>query len=75
MTGDLHHLSNIPILIAQGSHDILTPSIIKELFSEHIPHIQLVEIEECGHWTVVEQPEKMCNVAFNFIRGKKELMI
>ncbi|MEI4620327.1 alpha/beta fold hydrolase [Bacillus pfraonensis] len=75
VTGDLHHLSNIPILIAQGSHDILTPSIIKELFSEHIPHIQLVEIEECGHWTVVEQPEKMCNVAFNFIRGKKELMI
>lgn len=66
VTENLHKISNIPILVAQGSHDILTPSIIKELFSEHIPHLQLVEIEECGHWTVVEQPEKMCNVALSF---------
>ncbi|PEQ52411.1 alpha/beta fold hydrolase [Bacillus cereus] len=66
VTENLHKISNIPILVAQGSHDILTPSIIKELFSEHIPHLQLVEIEECGHWTVVEQPEKMYNVALSF---------
>ena len=66
VTGNLHKISNIPILVAQGSHDILTPSIIKELFSEHISHLQLVEIEKCGHWTVVEQPEKMCNVALSF---------
>ncbi|HDR8062606.1 alpha/beta fold hydrolase [Bacillus thuringiensis] len=66
VTENLHKISNIPILVAQGSHDILTPSIIKKLFSEHIPHLQLVEIEECGHWTVVEQPEKMCNVALSF---------
>ncbi|PEP51340.1 alpha/beta fold hydrolase [Bacillus pseudomycoides] len=66
VTENLYKISNIPILVAQGSHDILTPSIIKELFSEHIPHLQLVEIEGCGHWTVVEQPEKMCNVALSF---------
>lgn len=66
VTENLHKISNIPILVAQGSHDILTPSIIKELFYEHIPHLQLIEIEECGHWTVVEQPEKMCNVALSF---------
>ncbi|WP_242225047.1 alpha/beta fold hydrolase [Bacillus cereus group sp. BfR-BA-01380] len=66
MTENLHKVLNIPILVAQGSHDILTPSIIKELFSEHIPHLQLVEIEECGHWTVVEQPAKMCNMALSF---------
>ncbi|WP_242218402.1 alpha/beta fold hydrolase [Bacillus cereus group sp. BfR-BA-01380] len=68
VTENLHKISNIPILVAQGSYDILTPSIIKELFSEHIPHLQLVEIEECGHWTVVEQPEKMCNVALSFFK-------
>ncbi|MGR3779583.1 alpha/beta fold hydrolase [Bacillus paramycoides] len=66
VTENLHKISNIPILIAQGSHDILTPSIIKELFSGHIPHLQLIEIEECGHWTVVEQPEKMYNLALSF---------
>ncbi|MEN1937877.1 alpha/beta fold hydrolase [Paenibacillus sp. 102] len=68
VTENLHRISHIPILVAQGSHDILTPSIIKELFLEYIPHIQFVEIEECGHWTVVEQSEKMCNVALSFFR-------
>ncbi|WP_240517740.1 alpha/beta fold hydrolase [Bacillus pseudomycoides] len=66
VTENLHKISNIPILVAQGSHDILTPSIIKELFSGYIPHLQLAEIEDCGHWTVVEQPEKMRNVALSF---------
>ncbi|MEC5306670.1 alpha/beta hydrolase [Bacillus thuringiensis] len=66
VTANLHKISSIPILVAQGSHDILTPSIIKELFSGHIPHLQLVEIEKCGHWTIVEQPEMMRNVALSF---------
>lgn len=49
VTENLYKISNVPILVTQESHDILTPSIIKELFSEHIPHLQSVEIEKCGH--------------------------
>ncbi|PEQ29714.1 alpha/beta fold hydrolase [Bacillus thuringiensis] len=67
LTKNSHNTPNIPILVAQGSHDILTPSIIKELFSKHITHLQLVEIEKCGHWTVVEQPEKILNVVLSFL--------
>ncbi|OEH93627.1 alpha/beta fold hydrolase [Bacillus solimangrovi] len=62
----LNRLSNIPILIAQGSHDILTPSIIRELLVKNIPHAQLIEIEECGHWTIVEKPAEMINIAEQF---------
>lgn len=69
ITEDIHKISNIPVLIAQGSSDILTPDIIKELFSAHIPHLRLAEIEECGHWTVIEQPEAMCNLAWSFFEN------
>lgn len=66
-TENSHDNPNIPILVASGGHDILTPSIIKEFFSKHIAHLQLVEIEKCGHWTVVEQPEKMLNIVLSFL--------
>ncbi|NRD80922.1 alpha/beta fold hydrolase [Bacillus sp. BRMEA1] len=66
VTENIHKISNIPVLVAQGNHDILKPSIIKELLIDYIPHMKLVEIEDCGHWTVVEQPEKMCDVALSF---------
>jgi proline iminopeptidase len=68
VTENIHKITNIPVLVAQGSHDILTPSIIKELLTDHIPHMKLMEIEKCGHWTVVEQPEKMCDVALSFFK-------
>jgi proline iminopeptidase len=66
VTRNIHKIANIPVLVAQGSYDILTPSMIKKLLTDHMPHMKLVEIEKCGHWTVVEQPEKMCDVALGF---------
>lgn len=62
----VHKLSEIPILVAQGSHDIITPAKIKELLIKQIPHAKLIEIENCGHWTVVEKPDKMNTLAENF---------
>lgn len=62
----VHKLSEIPILVAQGSHDIITPAKIKELLIKYIPHAKLTEIENCGHWTVVEKPDKMNMLAINF---------
>jgi len=62
----VHKLSTIPILVAQGSHDIITPAKIKELLINYIPHSRLTEIENCGHWTVVEKPEKMNILAEKF---------
>ncbi|MBH9966068.1 alpha/beta fold hydrolase [[Bacillus] enclensis] len=61
-------LSSIPILIAQGSHDILTPLHIERFFKEHLPHVEIVEIGESGHWTVLEQPGEMASVAAFFFK-------
>lgn len=66
LTEKLYVLSNIPILVAQGSHDLLTPSLIDELLISHIPHAQLIEIKNCGHWTVVEKPKEMVSIAYKF---------
>ncbi|HFK1452004.1 alpha/beta fold hydrolase [Bacillus pacificus] len=69
VTKQIEKLSETPILIAQGSHDILTLATIKEHFTEYIPHIEFVEIANCGHWTVVEQPKQMCNIAYSFFEN------
>ncbi|MFE7063847.1 alpha/beta fold hydrolase [Sutcliffiella sp. NPDC057660] len=62
----IHRLSNIPILVAQGSHDILNPTNIKALLLDYIPHARLFEIEECGHWTVVEKSEEINSLVVDF---------
>lgn len=40
------------------SNDILTPKLIKELLIDYIPHSRLIEIENCSHWTVIENQRK-----------------
>ena len=66
LKSEIYKLSEIPILVAQGSHDIITPAKIKELLIKYVPHVKLIEIENCGHWTVVEKPDKMNTIAENF---------
>ncbi|MFC4559769.1 alpha/beta fold hydrolase [Virgibacillus kekensis] len=66
LTNKVDKIKNIPILIAQGSHDILTPDLIKSLLLEHIPHAKLTEVKECGHWTLVEKPSEIIEIARNF---------
>jgi proline iminopeptidase len=61
-------LGSIPILIAQGSHDILTPQHMERFFKEHLPHIEIVEVGESGHWTVLEQPGEMASMAKSFFK-------
>src|SRR5699024_3771410 len=66
LTNKLNAIRNIPILVAQGSNDILTPNLISKLLLEHIPHARLIEIAECGHWTVVEKPDEINKIAHDF---------
>lgn len=53
---NLDVLSKAPIMIAQGDHDIITPSHLEDLMLRHLPHTKLKVIENCGHWTVIEKP-------------------
>ncbi|MGG0668293.1 alpha/beta hydrolase [Lederbergia citrisecunda] len=55
LTENLYKLNHIPIMVAQGSHDILSPSKIQQLLIDYIP-ATLVEIKDSGHWTIVEKP-------------------
>src|SRR5690625_4415035 len=66
ITDKLDVLQDIQILVAQGSNDILTPHLIKPLLLDYIPHAELVEIDNCGHWTVVEKADRMNEIALNF---------
>jgi len=66
LTKKLENIREIPISIAQGSHDILTPNLIKSLLLDYIPHADLDVIEECGHWTVVEKPNEINKLANEF---------
>ncbi|MFD1203678.1 alpha/beta fold hydrolase [Sporosarcina contaminans] len=66
LTDKLFKLDQIPDMVAQGSHDILDPSKIKQLLIDYIPHAILVEINNAGHWTVVEKPQEIISIAKDF---------
>ncbi|MEO2076537.1 MAG: alpha/beta hydrolase [Bacillus sp. (in: firmicutes)] len=56
---DANKFSQIPMVVAQGDHDIITPEILEEVLIHYIPHIEVREIQNCGHWSVVEKPEQV----------------
>lgn len=56
---DANKLSQIPMVVAQGDHDIITPEVLEQVLLNHIPHIEIREIPNCGHWSVVEKPEQL----------------
>lgn len=66
LTDKLFKLDQIPVMVAQGSHDILDPSKIIQLLIDYIPHATLVEINNAGHWTVVEKPQEIISIAKDF---------
>lgn len=63
----LKNLQNIPILVAQGTDDILPPRLIQRLLINHLNKIELIEIQCSGHWTIIEQPEEMVKVTKSFL--------
>jgi proline iminopeptidase len=63
-------LQPLPIMIAQGSQDILSPDYIKENVLVHLNNAILHEVEESGHWTILEQPEKMIAITHEFMSSK-----
>jgi proline iminopeptidase len=62
-------LSNIPIMVAQGDHDILTSEILEQELINYIPHIEVREIKNCGHWSVIEQPEQLQAMIKDFFQN------
>ncbi|WP_226672419.1 alpha/beta fold hydrolase [Rossellomorea aquimaris] len=68
----LNELRTLPIIIAQGSHDILMPAYIKQHVMPHLPNATLTEVKESGHWTILEQPDQMVALTRSFMRSEGE---
>jgi proline iminopeptidase len=65
----LSKIESLPILIAQGSHDILPPAYIRENVLQYLRNAELVEVKESGHWTILEQPGQILRLIRLFIGG------
>jgi proline iminopeptidase len=65
----LPQIDSIPILIAQGSHDILAPAYIRENVTRYLRRAELVEVKESGHWTILEQPGQILALTRSFMSG------
>jgi proline iminopeptidase len=59
-------LSTIPIMVVQGDSDIITPEHLEALFIKKLPHTQLKILKNCGHWSVIEQPEALSDLIKEF---------
>ncbi|MFD2444695.1 alpha/beta fold hydrolase [Bacillus sp. CGMCC 1.16607] len=62
----LDNLREIPILIAQGESDIITPDDLNELIVKYLPHVQIKVLSECGHWTAVEKPDVLQSMIIDY---------
>lgn len=59
---------NIPTLILWGKDDPLIPYKYARETVKYIPHGKLVTIEECGHFPMLEYPEKFYGFLHEFLQ-------
>ncbi|MED1204123.1 alpha/beta fold hydrolase [Heyndrickxia acidicola] len=62
-------LKEIPIMVVQGDHDLITPEKLQELFFVYLPEAGLKVIKNCGHWALVEKPEEFMNEVRAFFKS------
>ena len=48
-----------PTLVVCGREDVLTPPELSEEIAESIPGVELILVDECGHLSTMERPEKV----------------
>ncbi|MEW4327092.1 alpha/beta hydrolase [Rossellomorea marisflavi] len=71
----IDRIQGLPILIAQGSHDILTPAYMEAQILPHLPNADLVEVRDSGHWTVLEKPVEMRGLVEMFMNRSAHFQI
>ena len=60
---------NLPALIICGSEDKLSPLGVMKAMADQIPNSQFVLVEEAGHMTPIEKPEKVSSALKEFLLG------
>lgn len=63
----------VPTLIICGEHDRLTPPDVSKKMHSLIPNSRLTIIEDAGHLTNIENPERFNEVVLDFLLEHREL--
>jgi pimeloyl-ACP methyl ester carboxylesterase len=58
---------SIPTLVVCGSEDQMTPPKFGRYLAENISGAQLVEIEDAGHFAMLEKPKEVANTIAEFL--------
>ena len=67
-TRELLNKITVPTLIFGASKDRMIPIVHQEFLHEKIPNSKLEIIEGCGHGFTLEEPEKVNELMWNFIK-------
>ncbi len=58
-----------PTLLLLGKRDMMTPPKAALALTKAIPHCQLVQVDNCGHALMAEQPDAVLETLFTFGKG------
>jgi pimeloyl-ACP methyl ester carboxylesterase len=56
-----------PTLLLLGKRDMMTPPKATAVLTKAIPHCRVVQIEDCGHALMAEQPDAVLETLFTFM--------
>jgi pimeloyl-ACP methyl ester carboxylesterase len=63
------HLVKAPTLVVSCGMDRVVPALYGEAWQQRIAGAQRVTIADAGHLVNLEQPEKLADIAGNFLAG------
>ena len=58
-----------PVLFVLGKRDMMTPPKATATLTKAMPHARVVQLDNCGHALMAEQPDAVLESLFNFARG------
>jgi pimeloyl-ACP methyl ester carboxylesterase len=61
------HAVTCPTLLLLGKRDMMTPPKATAALTKSIPHCRVVQIEDCGHALMAEQPDAVLETLFAFM--------
>jgi proline iminopeptidase len=64
------HTLNVPMLVVASDHDFIPPSVAEHI-AQVSPGAHLSILENCGHFSYLECPEKLRIVIDNFVGAEK----
>jgi pimeloyl-ACP methyl ester carboxylesterase len=62
LNGELKKLEKTPTMVIWGVHDRLISAATVDTIQQHLPHVQIVRMEQCGHIPQLEQPEAFSRI-------------